>query len=247
MTSKTLAAAALLAALTITGCTTQSTVRASSAPASPAAAASTAPAAVTPTPARGQTTAPGAASGIVAEAKAAIGAVAVKGRAPKTGYSRDQFGAAWTDTDHNGCDQRNDVLRRDLVGVAAKAGTKDCVIASGVLHDPYTAKDIKFTRGADSGAVQIDHVYPLSLAWQQGAQQWSAAQRLQFANDFDNLMAADGPTNGAKGDSGPGSWLPPNKAFRCTYVAKFTMVAAKYSLSMNPGDHDAAASILAGC
>ena len=120
----------------------------------------------------------------------------VKGRAPKTGYSRDQFGPAWSDVDHNGCDTRNDMLRRDLTAVALRPGTRDCVVLSGVLADPYTATAIDFRRGnATSTAVQIDHVVALSDAWQKGAQQLSPAQRLAFANDPLNLLAVDGPAN----------------------------------------------------
>ena len=76
----------------------------------------------------------------------------VKGRAPKTGYSRDQFGPAWTDATpaplgHNGCDTRNDILRRDLVPVQVKPGTNGCVTLTGTLHDPYTSAVIAFRRG----------------------------------------------------------------------------------------------------
>ena len=95
----------------------------------------------------------------------------VKGRAPKTGYSREQFGPAWSDVDHNGCDTRNDMLRRDLTALALRPGTRDCEVLSGVLADPYTAAAINFRRGsATSTAVQIDHVVALSDAWQKGAQ-----------------------------------------------------------------------------
>jgi hypothetical protein len=45
----------------------------------------------------------------------------VKGRAPKTGYTRDQFGQAWADVDRNGCDTRNDILKRDLTSIIFKA------------------------------------------------------------------------------------------------------------------------------
>ncbi|WP_397321065.1 hypothetical protein [Paenarthrobacter nicotinovorans] len=40
--------------------------------------------------------------------------IPIKGRAPKAGYSREQFGPRWADVDRNGCDTRNDILRRDL-------------------------------------------------------------------------------------------------------------------------------------
>ncbi len=59
----------------------------------------------------------------------------MKGRAPKTGYEREQFGPAWKDVDRNGCDQRNDILARDLEGETFKPGTHDCIVLTGTLHD----------------------------------------------------------------------------------------------------------------
>ncbi|MDQ1710045.1 MAG: hypothetical protein QOG49_1430, partial [Frankiaceae bacterium] len=52
----------------------------------------------------------------------------VKGRAPRTGYSRALFGQAWADVDRNGCDTRNDVLRRDLTSYVLKYGTHGCLV-----------------------------------------------------------------------------------------------------------------------
>lgn len=172
----------------------------------------------------------------------------VKGRAPKTGYSRDQFGQAWADVDRNGCDTRNDTLRRDLTAVALKAGTHDCVVLSGALNDPYTAKLINFVRGnSTSSAVQIDHVVALSDAWQKGAQQLSPAQRLAFANDPLNLLAVDGPANMQKSDGDAATWLPANKSYRCAYVARQISVKASYALWVTQAEHDAMARILADC
>ncbi|KFI68243.1 hypothetical protein [Bifidobacterium magnum] len=71
----------------------------------------------------------------------------IKGRAPKTGYARDQFGPAWSDVDHNGCDTRNDILKRDLTDTTFKSGTHDCVVLTGTLADPYTGGNIAFQRG----------------------------------------------------------------------------------------------------
>ncbi|MGO4493082.1 DUF1524 domain-containing protein [Arthrobacter sp. 2YAF22_2] len=172
----------------------------------------------------------------------------IKGRAPKTGYSRDQFGQAWADVDRNGCDTRNDTLRRDLTAVALKPGTRDCVVLSGALNDPYTAKLISFVRGnTTSTAVQIDHVVALSDAWQKGAQQLSPAQRLAFANDPLNLLAVDGPANMQKSDGDAATWLPPNKSYRCSYVARQISVKASYALWVTQAEHDAMARILADC
>ena len=83
---------------------------------------------------------------------------AVKGRAPKTGYSREQFGDGWVTTD--GCDTRDRILTRDLT---AMAYLDDCRVESGTLADPYTAARIRFTRGGAS-EVDIDHVVALSDA-----------------------------------------------------------------------------------
>jgi hypothetical protein len=174
--------------------------------------------------------------------------IPVKGRAPKTGYSRDEFGPAWADTDRNGCDTRNDILARDLVGETFTAGTQNCVVATGTLDDRYTGTTINFVRGnATSGQVQIDHIVALSDAWQKGARQLTADQRKQLANDPLNLMAADGLTNSAKGDKDAATWLPPNHSFRCQYVARQTAVKAKYQLWVTPAEHDAIAGILDTC
>ncbi len=129
-----------------------------------------------------------------------------------------------------------------------KPHTHNCVVQSGTLHDPYTGTTIHFQRGNQTSTlVQIDHVYPLFLAHQQGAQQWTQDQREDFASDPMNLVATSGKINQAKGASGPGSWLPPNKGYRCAYVVRFTNVVHKYRLSMNPGDHRAAERVLARC
>lgn len=183
----------------------------------------------------------------------ALGTLAVKGRAPKTGYSRELFGQRWSDDvdvefGHNGCDTRNDVLRRDLSETAAKAGTRDCVVLSGTLADPYTGTTIGFTRGENTSSdVQIDHVVALSDAWQKGAQQLSSDERRNFANDPRNLQAVDGPTNQAKGDGDAATWLPPNRSYRCTYVARQIEVKAAYRLWVTAAEKAAMTRLLTAC
>jgi hypothetical protein len=182
-----------------------------------------------------------------------LGTLAVKGRAPMTGYTREQFGPSWTDDvnvpgGHNGCDTRNDVLRRDLVSLVIKPGSNGCTVLSGTLYDPYTGKLIPFARGAQtSTAVQIDHVVALGNAWATGAQNLSAAERTQLANDPSNLQATDGPTNTAKGDGDAATWLPPQKSFRCTYVARQVAVKSKYRLWVTLAERNAIAGLLRGC
>lgn len=173
----------------------------------------------------------------------ALNGLAVKGRAPKTDYTREQFGAGWIVT--GGCDTRNIILNRDLKNVVVD---DKCEVMSGILNDPYSGKTILFTRGSDSsGAVQIDHVVALSDAWQKGAQQFTAKQRLALANDSLELLAVDGPTNLQKSDGDAATWLPPNKSFRCQYIARQIAVKQKYSLWVTQAEHDAIAIILDKC
>ncbi|MGA4778580.1 HNH endonuclease family protein [Cellulosimicrobium sp. AB352] len=184
----------------------------------------------------------------VEEVRALLDELEVKGRAPKAGYDRDLFGPAWADTDRNGCDTRNDVLRRDLTAVTFKQGTNGCVVLSGTLQDPYTGQSINFERGQDtSSAVQIDHVVALADAWQKGAQKWSAETREQFANDPLNLRAVDGPTNQQKGAGDAATWLPPAKGYRCEYVAAQVAVKSAYGLWVTAAEADAIERVLEGC
>ncbi|GEL24620.1 hypothetical protein PSU4_35740 [Pseudonocardia sulfidoxydans NBRC 16205] len=196
----------------------------------------------------GPADAPAAGATATGDAATALAALPVKGRAPKTGYERTQFGSAWSDVDRNGCDQRNDVLARDMTGETFKPGTKDCVVLTGSLADPYTGKTIAFQRGqGTSEKVQIDHVVALSDAWQKGAQQLDAPTRKLLGNDPLNLLAVDGPTNQSKGDGDAATWLPPSKAYRCDYVARQVAVKTKYTLWVTAAERDAISRILAEC
>jgi hypothetical protein len=177
----------------------------------------------------------------------------VKGRAPKTGYERSLFGEAWSDDvwvagGHNGCDTRNDILRRDLLDVVIKPGSNGCAVLSGILNDPYTANTVEFQRGPGTSAqVQIDHIVALSDAWQKGAQQWDEVTRRNFANDPRNLQATLGWVNQQKGDGDAATWLPPNAAYRCEFVTRIVDVKAAYRLWVTPAEHDAIARVLADC
>jgi hypothetical protein len=181
-------------------------------------------------------------------ATAVLESLLVKGRAPKTGYARDQFGQAWADVDRNGCDTRNDILKRDLTAIVYKTGTRNCVVASGTLVDRYSGETFNFVRGnITSMEVQIDHVVALSNAWQTGAFKLSADQRIALANDPLNLFAVKGRLNSQKGDGDAATWLPPLKSFRCAYVAQQIAVKAKYSLWVVAPEKAAMVSILAKC
>jgi hypothetical protein len=168
----------------------------------------------------------------------------VKGRAPKTGYARSQF-PHWSDPDRNGCDARNDILKRDLTNITYKAGTRDCKVIAGQLLDPFSGKVITFS--ADKVVVDIDHVVALSNAWQTGAAYFDKNKRSQIANDPLNLLAVDAKLNRQKGDGDAATWLPPYKAFRCEYVARQVAVKAKYGLWVTQPEKAAIGKILSTC
>lgn len=177
-----------------------------------------------------------------------LATLVVKGRAPMTGYDRDRYGDGWADEDGDGCSTREEILQRGLTQKTFKSSGGCQVVAGGVLADPYSGRSITFTRGVTSSAeVQIDHVVALADSWQKGAQQWTAAQRQAFANDPMNLLAVDGKLNQGKGAGDAATWLPPNRRYRCSYVARQVAVKAKYRVSVTAAERDAIARVLAAC
>lgn len=177
-------------------------------------------------------------------AKNILATLDIKGRAPKTGYSRDQFGQGWAAWQN--CDTRQRILARDLTEV--KFNNDGCTILSGALNDPYTGKIIDFRRGSSTSAdVQIDHVVALSDAWQKGAQNLTAVEREKLANDDLELLAVDGLANQQKGAGDAATWLPANKSFHCQYVARQIAIKQKYHLWVTDSEHNVMDDILSSC
>ena len=168
----------------------------------------------------------------------------VKGRAPKTGYDSDLF--KWrSDADHNGCDTRNDVLRRDLRDLTLKAGTKGCVVIAGDLTDQYKGETYAFDRSPNN--IDIDHVVARSNAWQTGAASFDADTLKEFGNDPLNLLAVSSSLNRQKGDGDAATWLPPAKSFRCEYVSRQIAIKHKYELWVVEAEKSAMQRVLDAC
>jgi hypothetical protein len=178
------------------------------------------------------------------DALTVLNSLAVKGRAAKTGYTRAQF-THWSDLDRNGCDARNDTLKRDLTEVIYKAGTRDCKVIAGLLLDPFSGKVITFS--STKSNIDIDHVVALSNAWQTGAAYFDKTKRQQIANDPLNLLAVDFSLNRQKGDGDAATWLPPLKSYRCDYVARQIAVKAKYGLWVTQPEKGAIIKLLEKC
>ena len=186
-------------------------------------------------------------------ASAALAGLRVAEKTTLDGYERDcgegegcVFGPAWADVDRNGCDQRNDVLHRDLTDVQVREGTQGCVVVAGVLDDPYTGTVVPFVK-AEAALVPIDHVVPLAAAWAQGAAEWTPEERAFFANDVANLIATTRAENSAKGDSTAEEWVPPDPAYGCSYATVVITVKHDYALAVTPAEAAALEDLLATC
>jgi hypothetical protein len=184
-------------------------------------------------------------------ARAQLAALQIKSWDRAQDFKRYRFGQAWSDDvnvefGHNGCDTRDDILRRDLANLVVRPGT--CFAQSGTLHDPYTGTTIDFVRGPDtSDSVEIDHVVSLADAWYKGARLWEAQRRVDFANDPINLLAVSPKANFDKAFRDAASWLPPNEAFRCDFVARQVNVKTVYGLWVSSKEKQAIAEVLARC
>jgi len=181
-----------------------------------------------------------------ASARLAVGVLEeleVKGRAPKTGYEREQFYGNWPTVD--GCNLRQRIIRREFGESAVLDG---CNVVAGEYDEPYTGEHEVFsTREEISKGVQIDHVVALSDAWQKGAQYMDYAVRNAMATDPLNLLAVDASANGKKSDGDAATWLPPNKKFRCQYVARQVSVKYKYGLWVTEAEKEAILRVLENC
>jgi hypothetical protein len=184
-------------------------------------------------------------------ARQRLGQLEVRGWDRTTDFKRSQFGKAWSDDvdvefGRNGCNTRDDILRRDLKNLVVRPRT--CYAQTGTLVDPYSGVTIEFTRSPEtSKAVEIDHVVALADAWYKGARSWDPQRRLDFANDPRNLLAVSPKANFDKAFRDAASWLPPNAAFRCDFVARQIEVKSAYGLWLAAKEKKAMAAVLARC
>ena len=188
----------------------------------------------------------------VAAATTALASITIAEESRASEYSGNRvklFGSAWPDLNKDRCNERNEILLRDMTDV--KKASDGCTVLRGTLDDPYTGTVINFAHdreGGDSAAVQIDHIVPLSESFASGAHSWDQNTRIAFANDPANLVASDGPANEKKGDKDLGQWIvPANPDYRCTYTTQFVNLKATYGLSMDKTEHAAATKMLAQC
>ena len=150
----------------------------------------------------------------------------------QVGYDRALF-EHWRDIDGDGCDSRDQVLKRDSISLP-QVDPVNCNVIAGDWVSPYDGA--KWTNPSD---IDIDHVIALKEAWDSGAWAWSAAQRRAFANDTSDsrtLLAVTDSVNQSKSDKDPSNWLPPLQSYTCTYLGNWIAVKVRWSLSMDSSE-----------
>ena len=148
------------------------------------------------------------------------------------GYVRALF-EHWKDIDGDGCDAREQVLKRDSVTLPQVDPYK-CKVIAGDWVSPYDG-----ARWSDPTDIDIDHVVALKEAWDSGAWAWSAATRNAYANDTTDrrtLLAVTDNVNQQKSDKDPSNWVPPLKSYVCTYLGNWISVKARWNLSMDQSE-----------
>lgn len=175
-----------------------------------------------------------------ATAQSQLAALPVEAEDSMTGYSRDLF-KHWITPTGTTCSTRESVLKRDGDGVSV--GT-DCYPTKGSWFSEYDG--VTLTSPAD---VDIDHVVPLAEAWRSGAQQWTATQRQNFANDLTGpqLIAVSASSNRSKGDQDPSTWLPTRTSYRCTYAKMWVASKYRWGLSIQSSEKSVLTTQLASC
>ncbi len=166
----------------------------------------------------------------------------VKGRVSGAGYHRESFQWNQYDADGNGCATRDDVLRRDVTD-AVPDKRNSCRITKGTLQNRLSGRAERLPRYR----IEIDHVVALYDAWVSGGQQLTGEELRSLANDPLNLIATSHELNQQKGSGDAATWLPPNKSYRCAYVARQIAVKSKYRLWVKPAEKRSMQRILAVC
>ncbi|MFM8943321.1 MAG: DUF1524 domain-containing protein [Acidimicrobiaceae bacterium] len=174
------------------------------------------------------------------DAKSVLASIKVENEY-KSGYRRSLF-VHWSDLDGNGCDTREDVLKRDSIS-KPQVDPYRCYVVAGDWYSKYDGKTL-----SDRSDVDIDHVVALKEAWGSGAWAWSMSQRQAFANDLTDrrtLIAVSDRVNASKSDKDPSNWMPPLKSYWCTYLSDWISVKARWGLSMDQSEFGRIKNLLA--
>ena len=168
---------------------------------------------------------------VAADAKSVLSTIKVENEY-KTGYKRSLF-IHWADLNGDGCDTREEILKRDSTS-KPQVDPYRCYVVAGDWVSPYDGAKL-----SDRGDVDIDHVVALKEAWDSGAWAWSESQRKAYANDMTDrrtLIAVTDRVNVSKSDKDPSNWMPPLRSYWCAYLGDWISVKARWGLSMDQSE-----------
>lgn len=143
----------------------------------------------------------------------------------------------------DGCDLTTQLLRRDSRVPVQTAPDAPCTVVAGRWVSPYDGAEAE-----DPAALALDRPVTMREAWESGASTWTPAQRAAFVADVADPRTARLATAAvvrAKGDRDPSAWLPEGPA-RCTYLADYLSVKARWGLSMDRAEADRVRTLLQG-
>ncbi len=176
---------------------------------------------------------------VTADARSVLSSIKVENEY-QTGYKRKLF-IHWADLDGNGCDTREEVLKRDSQS-KPQVDPYRCYVVAGDWVSPYDGAKLD-----DRGDVDIDHVVALKEAWDSGAWAWSESQRKAYANDMTDrrtLIAVTDRVNASKSDKDPSNWMPPLRSYWCAYLGDWISVKARWGLSMDQSEFGRISNLL---
>lgn len=146
----------------------------------------------------------------------------------KRKYNRDAFGKGWADVDKDCQNTRQEILAQ-MSTQPVRYKSNGCTVDSGKWISPFT-NHVHYK----ASELDIDHLYPLALAWEKGAYAWNYDKRVRFANDPINLWPVEANLNRSKGAKSIAEWLPPEN--ECQYVARVARVAKTYKIPLDDNE-----------
>lgn len=141
----------------------------------------------------------------------------------------------WVDADGDHEDARAEVLAAEsLFEVTWRTKpTGEREVAFGLWVDPYSG-----FYSTDPSDFDIDHLVPLAEAHESRGHAWSAERKEAYANDLQprTLIVVRDRLNQSKGHQDPAEWMPPNRAYWCTYLQDWIAVKRAWALGMDAAE-----------
>ncbi|MEU7118470.1 HNH endonuclease [Streptomyces zaomyceticus] len=135
----------------------------------------------------------------------------------------------------DGCDTRSEVLLAEAVD-APRTG-EGCTLTGGRWISYYDGQSV-----SDPAALGVDHLVPLTEAWESGASGWTATRRERFANDQGataTLVAVTARSKQDKAGRDPADWVPSDPARYCRYVGEWVSTKLRWGLSADKDEVEA--------